>query len=1189
MLAYLAPVTGQSHLVFRQLNTAHGLTDNYVRSMVTDKNGFVWVGTGEGLNRFNGREVQKFFKRDYPALKSDYISQLVCDSANEIWALTAMGHVTQIDRQRKLRHIGLYSHGHFIPTKSILLNAKGTIHLFTDSGAFTYRRAAPLSAAQDSITKDDFEWLALPPALTTTIPALAKWISLPNNTLAVYAKNQLYLLNGDQLRIHKKFETSGLTLLAPYSDTKLLVYQANATFALFNLQTGNIEPIAQNLRDQHGKPVSAPITNALKLNQDRWMLTSQGEGLYLWLEKEQRLINYKNNAADAGTIANNQLKELTLAPGGWLFAGGVPNGISYVDLNAPVFSKELFADGKGNAYNGFINSLTTRDGNTWYLTGSENLIAWNKNTDATSFLPLWNSKTKMPKRDLFAAAFDGAGKLWVATNGNGLYKVDVSTYKSQRIPGIADSAGIQLYGRINHMEHGHDGYMYISTRQGFYIFNENSGQPTKQYAAFTDTLKGKYCTRSYTDSLQNIWVATVKHGIYNYHIPTGNIATITTDNGLPSNNTFALHLLPNGTLLAGTDEGLAIIENRKVGKVLNRDSGLLNKRVEATLPDKSGRIWLGNDVGICCYNPYSGQVKAFDERYGLSVQGFRINSYGISPDGNLFWGTERGIQYFDPETLYNIPLKVRALVTGMQSQTQMATLTQSEQFKLPAQDDYVTFYFTSVEYTPRLQSFFRYKLEGLDTGWTEVFEQFNARYTLLPSGTYTFKLQVSHNGNNWTDADNTVTLVIGRHWYKHPVTIILFSIGITWLIVLGINMLRQRQAIKREELETEAIIHYFASIINTHQNIDQILWNVARNCISRLKFEDCVIYMLDDSRKVLVQKAAFGPKGNESHTIQNPIEIPLGKGIVGAAAQKGKAELVGNTLLDPRYIVDDKPRLSELAVPLIVDGKVIGVIDSEHSRKNFFTPTHLRIINTVAILCANQIQRAKAEQEKQNAIMEVLINKQQAAEYRLQSLRLQMNPHFLFNALNSIQQMILSNQELVATKYLSRFSKLLRAILIHSDKDTVSLQEELDIIKLYIELESVRFKASFTYKISVAHGMDTEEIRIPTLLVQPFVENAIWHGLMHKDGPKHLEVIFEESDDFLICKITDNGIGRKRAAEIAMTAGRNTHQSKGIQVSTERLKKMQSANGLPGAIAIIDLYNKNNMATGTQVIINIPV
>jgi putative methionine-R-sulfoxide reductase with GAF domain/anti-sigma regulatory factor (Ser/Thr protein kinase) len=556
----------------------------------------------------------------------------------------------------------------------------------------------------------------------------------------------------------------------------------------------------------------------------------------------------------------------------------------------------------------------------------------------------------------------------------------------------------------------------------------------------------------------------------------------------------------------------------------------------------------------------------------------------------LIWGTERGLQYFYPDNLIQQKVTLRTMINRVETRDVITDLAQSMKFDLAPYDNYVTFYFSSIDFSKHLRTFYQYKLDGIDEDWIKVMDQNFVRYSSLPPGTYVFKVRASNDGSVWIESSNAVTIHIARPlwsqtWFR--VLGVILGLLLIWYVI---SFYRKKQLRKQQELETEVVINYFASRINSLQETDEILWDVAKNCISKLHFEDCVIYLLDNDRKVLMQKAAWGPKLEKDFTIYQPIEIPLGKGIVGTVAESGKAVLIGNTDADDRYIADDAKRNSELAVPLIIDGKVIGVIDSEHSKRNFFNQEHLNILSTVAVLCANQIQRAKAEQEKQMARIEALENKQKVTESRLQSLRLQMNPHFLFNALNSIQQMILANEEMVATRYLSRFSKLLRTILVHSDKEMVTLKEELEILNLYIELESVRFKESFKYKIECDEDIDKEEVKVPTLLMQPFVENAIWHGLMHKEGDRQLKIRFTESDDRLYCMIEDNGIGRDKAKEVKIANGKaKDHVSKGIQVSMERLKSMKDAYGETGELRITDLVDDKGEPCGTRIEISFPI
>jgi LytS/YehU family sensor histidine kinase len=402
----------------------------------------------------------------------------------------------------------------------------------------------------------------------------------------------------------------------------------------------------------------------------------------------------------------------------------------------------------------------------------------------------------------------------------------------------------------------------------------------------------------------------------------------------------------------------------------------------------------------------------------------------------------------------------------------------------------------------------------------------------------------------------------------------------------------ERAKAEQEEQEAQLVINYFASQIHSRYNTEELLWDLTKNLIGKLEFEECMIYLWNEDKTLLVQKAGYGSKGSMQEKMdKNVYHIPKGKGIVGAAAESGQSILVNDTSKDNRYFTaDEKIMLSELCVPLIHNSEVLGAINTEHLQKNFFTARHLKMLSTIAGLCAGQLKRISAEEEKQQAKIELLENKRRATESRLQSLRLQMNPHFLFNALNSVQQMILANEEMIATKYLSKFSKLLRSILIQSDKETITLKEEIEILNLYVELESIRFKGSFHYEIKCDEDIDAEEVKIPTLLVQPFVENAIWHGLMHKEGDRFLKISFEEQGDFIRCIVDDNGVGRQKAAALKLNDGqRKNHTSRGIEVSKERLRTMKTKNGLEGDIKITDKINGTGLPSGTSIQIDFPI
>ncbi|HVF97098.1 MAG TPA: histidine kinase, partial [Flavisolibacter sp.] len=213
---------------------------------------------------------------------------------------------------------------------------------------------------------------------------------------------------------------------------------------------------------------------------------------------------------------------------------------------------------------------------------------------------------------------------------------------------------------------------------------------------------------------------------------------------------------------------------------------------------------------------------------------------------------------------------------------------------------------------------------------------------------------------------------------------------------------------------------------------------------------------------------------------------------------------------------------------------------------------------------------------------------QQVTELESRALRAQMNPHFIFNSLNAIQELIVTRNVEAAYDYLSRFSKLLRLVLNNSEKPLIPLADEAAMLHLYLELESLRFRQSFSYRITVDDAIDTETVLVPPLLLQPFIENAVWHGLMLKEGKKELAVRIEASSSMILCTVEDNGIGRKRAAEIkAQKLGAGHFESKGLALSRQRIQLLEN-RGKRGDVKIEDLYS-DGIAPGTRVSIYLPL
>ncbi|HLO90085.1 MAG TPA: histidine kinase, partial [Lentimicrobium sp.] len=210
------------------------------------------------------------------------------------------------------------------------------------------------------------------------------------------------------------------------------------------------------------------------------------------------------------------------------------------------------------------------------------------------------------------------------------------------------------------------------------------------------------------------------------------------------------------------------------------------------------------------------------------------------------------------------------------------------------------------------------------------------------------------------------------------------------------------------------------------------------------------------------------------------------------------------------------------------------------------------------------------------------------SRYREQALIRQMDPHFVFNSLNSIQSFIIRNDIISSTHYLSRFARLMRVILNNSQKQSVRMSDEIDALKLYMELESMRFSDRFEYEITVDPTIDTDLTYIPPFLVQPFVENSIWHGIMHLDRPGYIHVDFLKDDLQIICTIEDNGIGRTKSMTMKTNVEKN-RKSLGISIVESRLNLLSDYYNLKLKIIVTDIVDSKNIIKGTKVVINVPI
>lgn len=271
---------------------------------------------------------------------------------------------------------------------------------------------------------------------------------------------------------------------------------------------------------------------------------------------------------------------------------------------------------------------------------------------------------------------------------------------------------------------------------------------------------------------------------------------------------------------------------------------------------------------------------------------------------------------------------------------------------------------------------------------------------------------------------------------------------------------------------------------------------------------------------------------------------------------------------------------------------------AELESKKKTTTLYLVILFFTGIATTSYVLFSRYKEKKKNEILQnqlaetekLLAAEKKVTESELKALKSQMNPHFIFNALNSIQMQFMYGDKLTANEQLNNFTYLTRQILEVSGKKSITISDEVEILTKYLQLEQLRFKKDFTFSVTVSNDIDEDYHKIPPMLIQPIVENSIKHGLLHQKGDKKVSVHFaiDTEETHLICTVIDNGIGREKSAEIK-AKNHTTHNSFSTQAIEQRLELLNDQLQLTDLISYSDLISNENEVIGTKVVIKIPI
>ncbi len=1214
----------KGNYIFKHLTTQDGLISNKITCIYQDHDGFMWIGFQTGLQRYDSRKFKNYTAdvRDTAALQSDWISAIFEDSKKRFWIGNDIGTAYTLNRATGQ----FYNYNlHTSPPNKI----SGIIYFKEDKlGAIWILAHDGIYKLNEKINQFEKQDTQIGLSKSTKAAGIGSMVFDEDNNIWLNTTTGIKFYNQREKKLydanynpnHKPvFDINylgGFVLLTQ----KKLWFTGNGRFYKYDLLTGelnkfSIDKLSSKKIDRVFQKESA--ADLFCVDTDKVIIALAGRGLAMY-NPDKNIFSVveidNNNPTGYHSLEGIESRVMLIQDNDKNIIAGTDAGINIYNKQKQLFKIHKTDVASGNLFpkteaNDFLE-MPNGDIFISYYYFDGGIVKTDSNFQFKKhYLYNDNGNKKNNGNVVWTLFNDGKGNIWAPNQRNNFLKLDIKTDK------IGEDKDSTLGGPIITIKQDKQGDIWMGHwRKGLV---KKDGK-TNKYSFYTNFLQTDTTYKKRVQCLlidgNKIWAGTLQNGLQVFDkkkekFVESFVTDIKNETSISSNCVTDIIEYNKDTLVLATLMGINIFDKKnKTFKTITTKEGLPNNLVQTVMSDGLGNVWAAcYQDGFCKINMADLSITNYGLNDGLTDNIF-TNKFHKLKNGTFLLGTSESFISFNPVLFSASATPKDVLITGMQIFEKDVLLNPSvyinQTLKTSYNQNSVRIDFASLEYWNPESIKYYYRLNGVDKEWMLADKNNTVIYNHLNNGEYLFEIKCANRDAVFCKNITTLKIIITppfwkTWWFRILLIIAAFSLiyGFTkWRIKnvkaiaaekLKVQQLNAEQY--KSKLEFEQIINYFSSSLIDKHSVDAVLWDVAKNLIGQLGFVDCMIYLWNADKTKMLQRAGHGPKDTEEEINAQAFDVEIGQGVVGYVMQTKEAVLIADTSKDSRYRPDDIVRLSEITVPIIYDNELIGVLDSEHPEKNFYTEKHLQILTTIAALVGNKIKSIEAEENLQTSKIEIYKMEVLLARAKLEALRSQMNPHFIFNSLNAIQECIVTGNVDAAYEYLSKFSKLQRLVLNNSAKELIPLGTEVEMLQLYLSLESLRFSKSFTYKIDIDKAIDKEEILIPSLITQPYVENAIWHGLRNMENEKRLILNFKEDDGNLIITIDDNGIGRVEASKIkAAKISVTKYASMGSILSADRISLLNKQYKTTITLHYTDKKDTEENALGTTVTISLP-
>jgi ligand-binding sensor domain-containing protein/signal transduction histidine kinase len=1002
---YLADTPYSQNIRFEQFSLEEGLSQSVVNVVMQDSQGFLWVGTEDGLNRYDGYNF-KIYKADTEnpnSLSDRWITAIVEDSHGYLWIGTRLGGLNRYDPQT-----GYFTH---------------FLHDTKNTNSISHNHVTALSVGEDGIwigTEDGLDFLDyvsktikhFNTSSENAVNLSGNWVSAiisdPNGNLWIGTQDaglNFYNPTENKFTSFKHYEDvftsiSSNRIMSIMLDSKNNLWVGTANGLNFSETKGRYFNHFSNNPDDKDS-LSGNTINTIYQDESGGIWIGTNNGLNRYEARTEKFIRHQHQPSISNSLSNDSVFTIYEDTSYVLWVGTFGGGLNKYNRQQDYFSYYRTNPDDPNSLSGnfVVPIVVGENGTAWIGASGSGLNRFN--AVANQFRHYEhdpNNSNSLSTNEITALMLDSTGTLWIG-NSRGLDRLNPDTGKFTHFFPDYSNPGSISGSPVYTIYEDHTGIIWVGTDRGLDQFEPQS-QTFVYYEAeenTTNSFKNNQVTTILEDHNFNFWIGTFDDGLKRFNPNNGEITGYLNNPDNPtsvgSNSILSLYIDHAGTLWIGTTGGglnRYEPETDNFTRFTEKD-GLPNNVIYGILEDSIGNLWLSTNFGISRFDPLTKSIRNFTTSDGLQSNEFTQSAFAKDNKGNLYFGGINGFNVFSPNEISKNPVPPKIVLKSLtQDGNSIAGSTPPESLReitLQWPQNSFEFEFTALAYGQPTKNQYAYTLENFETNWNRIGTQRNGRYTNLPGGTYTLRLLGSNSDGIWNNEGRTLKITVippfWVTWWFRSLLVLFFGVMITggyrWRVksVEGRNrdlerlVKRRTSDLEKRTSEIEALYQADERILR-NVTLIQVFQTLVDVSVSMLKADRSVVFAWSAEQNKILPRVSHGFRQETLFALN----FEEGEGLVGQTMLSGEPIIVSDVKLkelrgDIQTVIRNEGIQSFAHFPIVVDGVVIAVFNVAYTRPNALNDETVRLFSALVTRAALSIANMQLfEQTKDLAVME---------------------------------------------------------------------------------------------------------------------------------------------------------------------------------------------------------------------------